>query len=493
MYDRSSTKQKWTFMKYMRDFEQIIKYASAIRNYSSNISDYTLGKIQEEFECKGIYNPRFGKRNLTTIECKTRQIVYFMFGYTKKINNKLKMVFSPLGNLLLDYQDNKEFVSKIFFTMLFSIEFKHPFNKMSDDFEVRPFRIIFKLLCDERLEGRLYNDEVFYYVSFLKKIDSNIYEKLIKDILSFRKLDCKEKFKLFKKDEEVLADSLHLWRYVCGTLEGAGILKNFKTDDKKYGNLNQGKSTHRSYRYEYVKLNEDIVKFAKKMLLKYMYDEPVLMKNNELMRTDIITQMYNFYPEELISELGIMNENQEELLSILNITNKIEEYGKNINNATCYKFEDILTEAFNSFIDVRAESIGGAGNTDIECKYFHDNTYTKFDIEAKSTNNKLNLINAGRLKRHRNLIGSQYTIVITPDYVPSVKYDIVGSEIVILKTRTLSNFLYQLSVKYNRNISYKILNKIIVNNLGKDITECVDMYICEHLSSEIGECLLHNN
>ena len=41
---------------------------------------------------------------------------------------------------------------------------------MSDEFQLYPFRILFQLLNDERLDGKLYNDEVFYYVVFIKKI-----------------------------------------------------------------------------------------------------------------------------------------------------------------------------------------------------------------------------------------------------------------------------------------------------------------------------------
>lgn len=49
----------------------------------------------------------------------------------------------------------------------------------------------------------------------------------------------------------------------------------------------------------------------------------------------------------------------------------------------------------------------------------------KFSVEAKSTSNKLPSLNAGRLAHHRELIGARYTIVVTPRYVPSVKYEVL--------------------------------------------------------------------
>lgn len=160
-YDRSSKKEKWTFMKYVRSFDQIVTYAKKIRELQSNINGKTLDTIQSEFENIGIYNPRFGKKNRSTLICKIRHLVYFMFGYTERIEENLKFIFSPLGNLLLDNYGNKDATSRIFLSMLFSIEFHHPFNKMSDEFQLYPFRILFQLLNDERLDGKLYNDEVF--------------------------------------------------------------------------------------------------------------------------------------------------------------------------------------------------------------------------------------------------------------------------------------------------------------------------------------------
>lgn len=61
-YDRSSKKEKWTFMKYVRSFDQIVTYAKKIRELQSNINGKTLDTIQSEFENIGIYNPRFGKK-----------------------------------------------------------------------------------------------------------------------------------------------------------------------------------------------------------------------------------------------------------------------------------------------------------------------------------------------------------------------------------------------------------------------------------------------
>ena len=128
----------------------------------------------------------------------------------------------------------------------------------------------------------------------------------------------------------------------------------------------------------------------------------------------------------------------------------------------------MLVEAFNLFINVEAEKRSGAGQTDIECLFIPLKEI--FAVEAKSTQNKLSLINAGRLRKHRNQIGARYTVLVTPRYVPSVKYDIQGQEIVIIKANTLSEYFYNGIISKTRELDYSEFREIITNNLGTDIS-----------------------
>lgn len=485
MYDRSSTKSKWTIMKYIKDFDKMLIYADAVRQGFADISDNSLDSIQEDMRNKKIYNPRTAKSNVVTIRNKVNQIAFYMFGSKLRKGKEQKIIFSPLGNLLLDNRENKQWVSRIFLSMLYSMEFSHPFNLMSEEFKLYPYRLIFKLLLDKRLCGKLFHDEVFYYVMFVKEIDEEKYEKLIKDILKLRSMSPEEKYNLFKKDESVLANSLHEWNYGTGILEQAGIVKILNDDNNKdRGNLLQGKNSKRRYKLNYIAFNDDIISFVKIMNDKYKYDDKILKLNDKLLRAEYINQMYNFYPEELLDELGIRNEEQEKIKGILKITDLIIEYSLNENNKTFNLFQDILCDGFNLFKNVRANVIAKAGTTDVECIYQVDeNSSKKFDIEAKSTKMKLMKISAGRLRRHRQLINSQYTIVVTPEYAPAVKYDIEESDTVILLSRTLSNFIYQYSRKFGRDLDYKILDEIIVKNIGGDITEEVNNYIYNNLAT----------
>lgn len=95
----------------------------------------------------------------------------------------------------------------------------------------------------------------------------------------------------------------------------------------------------------------------------------------------------------------------------------------------------------------------------------------KFAVDAKSTATKLTGINAGRLLEHRRKIGGEYTIVITPRYMPATKNDIRGTANVILLANTFAEYLYNCIEYDEREIDYTDFDEIILNNLGKDVSE----------------------
>ena len=126
------------------------------------------------------------------------------------------------------------------------------------------------------------------------------------------------------------------------------------------------------------------------------------------MQLDVIKEIYSFYPQVLMREIG-----EEDYLSeLLELPKLIETYANNPENETAYLFEEVLDEGFSMFYNVETKRIGGAGHTDIECLYLTKRK--KFAVESKSTANKLSGINVGRLREHREEIGGEYTIVITP-------------------------------------------------------------------------------
>lgn len=494
---RVDKSEKWTLMKYVKDFNLMAQYALVTRESGAFMDVESLDNINKIMMKDATYVPRYGTPSNDTVFFKLCQVAYYMFAYKAGNRKDLKLVFSPLGNLLLDNIDDKEKVSKIFSTMLFNLPFNHPFNKMSASFNLYPFRLIFKLLRDPRLENKLFCDEVFYWVMWTKEIDKDSYECLIEDILTFRNLSPDVKYKQFKKDlptEDTLANALHECVYMFGHLEGASIVTHTDPQKSNYiGALRHGgfgrnpipynmnetelskmNRSSRNYRLNFISLNTHMGEFIDKLLESYSYDE----KPHDLLylgTKDYIMHLYNFYPLELQKELNLKS--QALINNMFDITNDIKKYSRNQQFGDCYKFEDILCAAFNEFSDVTAEKIAKAGTTDVECIYLTNDE--KFDLEAKSTGSKLLEVKTSRLDRHRKEIGSKYTIIVTPYFVKGALQDINNTNNVLLTANSLSNFLYQSVIHLGSELSYKPIYDIIQESLGRDISMAINQYVEE--------------
>lgn len=485
-YIRNTTKDKWTIMMYMRDFDLMATYAYALRA-SNNLSTDNIDDILAKMEADGIYHPRNGGSTFTGT-FKSIQIAWYMFGHYNKSRKKgeeKKLVFSPLGNLLLDNLKDRDKVSRIFLTMLYGNGFRQPFSQMDERFNIYGFRLIFQLLRDPRLDGLLYDDEIFYYVMFVKSIKAADYEQLVSDILLFREKSSAEKYNEFKQNERVVGLACHEWRYAAGMLQSAGILKiheGQEVGDLTYGSVDKktGRPTAvRKYNENHVTLRPELFPLVDSLLDSYpYYDKPYPEDEvSKKFNSSIVVEMYSFYPPELLKELGMDTEDDKAIAAMLQIASDVNYYSREETSSGA-KFEYALTDAFNMFIDVDAERIGGAGNADIECIYYQpNNQHKKFDIEAKSTTRKLAQINSRRLRTHRVKIGSKYTMIVTPNYSIGVLKDIEGENSVIVKSATLANYLYQYVLKYGRNISYSMLDEIVESNIGGDITDSVNAYV----------------
>ena len=206
--------------------------------------------------------------------------------------------------------------------------------------------------------------------------------------------------------------------------------------------------------------------FVEKMIKEYScFEKTISLSDPERLTIDCVKEVYSFYPQLLLNEIG----ESDELSKLLELPKLIEEYSNNPENDTAYLFEDVLTEGFNMFYNVEAHKRGGAAHTDIECLYISKRK--KFAVESKSTANKLLGINAGRLREHREEIGGEYTIVVTSRYVPATKRDIKGTPIVIVLASTFAEYLYNHIFHEIREIDYKDFDDIIINNLGTDISQ----------------------
>lgn len=470
-------KTKWILYRNFKDYELLKEIAIYVKERCGNVgSEDSRYRMRDWLASMNLYHTRHPKvRPLDSQHHKIRTLEYYMFGYDVGIYGSRKFMFSPLGNLFIHHINEEDKLSKIFTAMLFGMQFHHPCNKVDPSIQLYPMRLLFQLMMDKRIDNRLYYAEYAQFVACLKTITPTKYEKLIKDILKFRALPLYKQFALLKKDEHYSVNCVYeMQTYTSTLLEEAGVLTKVK--GRTFGRLahprqpwSKAKETTRGVTNGYITLAPNIVEFVQKMLNQYScFETPIRFDNPEMLTIELVKQVYSFYPAILSQELQEDDEIERQLLELPNL---IEEYSNNPDNETAYLFEEVLEKGFNLFYDVEAHRIGGAGHTDVECKYI--TLKKKFVVEAKSTAKKLTQVNTQRLKEHRDEVGGEYTIVITPRYVPAAKRDIRNTPVVIITAHTFSEYLYNHIYHDVREILYEDFDDIIVNHFGEDVSELI--------------------
>lgn len=467
-------REKWILYKHINNYEIIKAVASDVKNRCGlELGEAERHRMQDRLASMNMYRTRNPlDRPLDSINHRINTLEFFMFGYEDVVNRQKRFIFSPLGNLFLTSLNDEEKLKKIFATMLIAVQFQHPANGTPETFSLYPFRLLFQLMMDERLDNKLYFDEYAYLVAFVHSVTPQVYDQLVQNILIFRHLPNSEKCRLFSEDEHTYVNCVYEWQYyVKSILVSAGILLSEEGEDliKLYHPTkptSHSRATGRILKTGFTSIDGDILPFIQTLLNRYScYAAPVPLNDPLRLRREAVTEIYSFLPTELLHAIALQSDAS---IAALELPRLIEEYSHNPENETSEEFEIALTEGFNLFSNVRAVHLGGAGRTDIECLYTV--TPKKFAVEAKSTANTLMYINRGRLDEHRNAISGQYTIVITPRHAPAAERDIRNSQIVIISASTFSEYLYNMLYHDIRDIDYREFDNIITANLGKNIT-----------------------
>ena len=404
---RMVERPKWILYKHTNNYELIKAVALDVKNScASDISNLERQRMQARLAALNLYHTRNPEKlPLDSINHRINTLEFFMFGYE---DGEKRFIFSPLGNLFLSHINEEEKLKKIFSTMLWAIQFPHPANGTPDSFRLYPFRLLFKLMLDSRLEGRLYSTEYAYLVAFTEEVTPISYENLVQKILRFRSLSDAEKAELLLGDAHTYVNCIYEWQYyIQKLLETIGILTVEKgsplvklSHPVKSGS--RSAPTSRTVCTGYASIAQAIKPFIETLLQRYSaFQAPARLNDPDRMRLDIIKEIYSFYPPELLEAIGEQIDDLQ--IRLLELPKLIETYSNNPNNDTSSLFEEVLVEGFNMFVNVEAKKFAGAGHTDIECLYITKRK--KFAVEAKSTANKLLGINAGRLREHRDEIG----------------------------------------------------------------------------------------
>mgnify|MGYP001215076450 FL=1 len=498
-----SNKNSWVIGKHISNVDLMYKYAKFIKNNSSPLTKESLNEIGEIFKSRGVYSPRWIDRqlNTSTVKNKITTLNYWMFGY----NHDEKFLFSPLGNLFLKHYKNLNSQKYIFTTMLWSMQFPHPQQKSNqNNISIYPFRLMLKLLTEQRLNKKLYPEEILYFLFFVRGINQDGYHSLIEEILNFRKLSNSDKKQKMLSENLYSQTNYEKWSKFPGDSVALALAKTtwwankthelnyyarkiFETTEIIYGAddkssriiFRQGKSEPPTLRkiQGYFKLNHKLIDFVKELDDSYSFLENPIKKTEGLLDSEFKSTVYGFYPKILLDKLNIKKDNVEykiarikEIIPLQNIEEiSLAMTDASIDGAKHKEFEIAIADAFNLFKDVKAERVGGAGETDVKCKNtLKDET---FAIEAKSTKSQLSELSNETLKEHREKFGAKYTILMTPRYAPKVRRHISKDMITILKPAYLSEYLSNYYRNSSDETSFKELNELIKNNMGKDISE----------------------
>jgi hypothetical protein len=170
--------KKWILYRHSNDFNLLCSIAEFLKSYSkTTISKKEKARLNLKLKEVGLYNERNSEMPLDAINHKINQISYYMFGYQAKINGEYRFMYSPLGNLFLKNIENKVKSSKIFLAMVWAVQFQHPHSGTNKAFQLYPFRLIFKLLTDSRINNKSrpsHNSQFLIFIStftiFQKKI-----------------------------------------------------------------------------------------------------------------------------------------------------------------------------------------------------------------------------------------------------------------------------------------------------------------------------------
>jgi hypothetical protein len=461
-----SPTSKWILYKHTSSFEIVKQTAIELKGASSaTLSNSDRRNLLRRLRDAGLYIGRNPDEPLDSIQHRINTLLYYLFGYREPIGKEKRFIFSPLGNLFMKNIENEEYLRKILLTMIWGKQFPDPFFGTPTNFYIYPFRLIFNLLSDARID-HLTPLDYAHCIARVESIDELNYEKLVLDILEFRTYDMKQVKEIFTSNSHHYVNAFHEWEYTTRLFESFGLIN--KSEGEKIFQLFHGTSTKRWINDGVTKIHPQVKKFCSVLLDAHPYWEgPVEVNDAERLRVDAVKEIYSFCPPELLRELSLYENSVEYQLA--NLPKLINKFALNADIGAPDEFEVQLTNAMNLFIDVEASRLSGSGNTDIECLYLTINK--KFAVEAKSTQNKLTALNSGRLELHRSKISADYTIVVTPRYSPSVLTDIQNTRNVIVLVSTFTEYLYNHLANDAREMSYEDIHQLALTSLGGDMSE----------------------
>lgn len=473
--------KKWILQKNVSSNIIIESYLDVLSNTQAEI-DYS--HIKERLRIENVYRGRSNQGSISTMGVRFSQMCFYMFGY--KVDNYFMP--SPMTENLLKKDPGISQESNALVN-LFSMQYPHPYSNTDAEFNIYLGRLIIRLLLDDRIDKKLFIDEIIWFLPFIKIVNESIYEELIDSILEFRTLNYFQKVNLFHSVpdyDDVFANVTHEFNYYfLRIFKGFGVLNIVGDENHNDGKLlsfhHGNGDTFRTDAFEsrktysgFVELSSTVVNDASILCDVFtLFDNPTSMTTQGInSRRDWLTALYETEPLMYLNAINKSFNKTKEISNCINAMIYASKYGSHDGS----EFEQSLKPVFELFREMcNVEIIAGAGNTDLLCAMEDgNNDIYKMNVDAKTRRVGLEEINASRLERHLMKHGSRYCIVIAPRFASGVRDDIAGSKVVTIKAEDLGAYCYKECLNSNDGFAdFESINQIIMMNLGSDITNNV--------------------
>ncbi|HOI47108.1 MAG TPA: hypothetical protein PLR26_05190 [Bacilli bacterium] len=484
---------KWIMQKNVSSKNIIEAYLDVISSSKSSI-DYD--EIKRKLKVQSIYKGRTNQGSISTMGVRFSQMCFYMFGY----KNNSRFIPSPMTLNLLNPNCpiSKESNALI---NLFTMQFPHPYSQTNQNFYIYIGRLFIKLLLDERIERKLYIDEMIWFLPFIETIDESIYEDLIGSIIEYRNLTYYLKdhlFKNVKNNDDIFSNTTHEMNYYfLRIFKGFGVfdvIPDRKHNDGMLFRFHHGnQSTYRTDAYDsnksisgYIKLSDLVIADAVKLNENFSaFEKPTTMTTIGVnSRRDWFTALYDTEPLAYLNCITNVFNREKEISDIVNTMVYASKYGSHDGK----EFETSLKPLIELFRETcNVEIISGSGNTDLLCVMENENEdIYKMNVDAKTRKAGLSDINARRLEIHLKKYGSKFCIVVAPRFASGISGDIHGYNIVTIKAEELGAYCYKECTNSEDGYAdFESLHQIIRNNIGSDITENVNDLMIERYGIEI--------
>ena len=207
MISINRTNDTWILEKHS-NIEHIIYYLKVIKDNKGDTSKENLEKYLKLANFDGIYTPRYKGFSYATMSNKAGVIRAYNLGIQRNAGaGQKQFLIGPYGELILKHYKSIKNLKKIIFTNFYFAQYPHPKYTTQPEFRIFPWRLVFALLHESKLDKTLYDNEMVYFLPFIKNLSLISYEELLESILSFRNLSTSEKEEMFNAEVNIGSQS----------------------------------------------------------------------------------------------------------------------------------------------------------------------------------------------------------------------------------------------------------------------------------------------